>query len=170
VIAQTVEEVLMHRNFILLVALAISLAAPAMANTLVVAEVRSGCIVEFEGGFAVHLTGITVPRSLTQVGWRAYDLVKRRLEGNRVAVFTWTTDNTAAGIVHGEDGLAFAKIVYGRGQSAKGSGTDIAAELLELGYAKVDSEHLPDGFEHYRDIERRAKDQKLGLWASGASL
>jgi endonuclease YncB( thermonuclease family) len=140
-------------------------AIPVTANTLVVAKVSSGNLIEFEGGFAVHLAGISVPGPDTPIGRQAHAVVKQRIEGKRVAVFTWTTDNTAAGIVHGEDGLAFATIVYGRGLSEKGSGTDIAAELLELGYARVDPEHLPDGYEHYRDIERRAKQQNLGIWA-----
>ena len=41
-----------------------------------------------------------------------------------------------------------------------------AAELLELGYAKVDPDRLPEGYEHYRELERRAKDRQVGLWAS----
>lgn len=166
--ANFVDEVLMYRRCTLLFVLIATLAVPAGANTLVVSAVRGGCVVEFEGGFTVHLTGISVPGPKTQIGWEAYDFTKRRLEGNRVAVYTWTTDNTTAGIVRGEDGLPFAKVVYGAGLAGKGpsNGVDIGAELLELGYAKVNSEHLPDGFEHYRDIERRARDQELGLWAS----
>jgi len=150
-----------RRSLVMLVALFSILPAQAAANTLIVAEVHAGDLVEFEGGFTVHLTGIVVPGPRTQVGWEAFDFTKRRLEGKQVAVFTWTTDNTAAGIVRGEDGLAFAKIVYGKDLSI-----DVAAELLENGYARVDPEHLPEGFEHYREIERQAKDQKLGIWAS----
>jgi len=30
----------------------------------------------------------------------------------------------------------------------------------------VDSEHLPEGYDHYLDIERQAKAQKLGIWAN----
>lgn len=152
----------MRRSFmILLVAIISFLAATAAANTLVVSEVRGGCVVEFEGGFTVHLTGVSVPGERTRVGYQAYDFAKRRLEGKRVAVFTWTTDNTAAGIVYGDDGLAFAKIKYGKGLS-----TDIAEELLERGLARVDPDHLPDGCEHYPEIERQAKEEKLGLWAT----
>jgi endonuclease YncB( thermonuclease family) len=136
------------------------LVARASANTLVVAEVHGGCRVEFQGGFAVHLTGISVPGAKTRLGYEAHDFVKRRLEGQRVAVVTWTTDNTAAGIVYGADGLPLAKIRYG-----KGLAVDIAAELLERGLARVDWEHLPKGFEHYGEIEVRAKSQKIGLWS-----
>jgi len=158
----TVEEVLMPRIFLIsLVALLSIPASPVAANTLVVAEVHAGDLVEFEGGFTVHLTGIVVPGRTTQIGWMAFDFTKRRLEGKLVAVFTWTTDNTPAGIVLGEDGLAFAKISYGKGLSV-----DIAAELLERGFARVDSEHLPEGYDHYLDIERQAKAQKLGIWAN----
>jgi endonuclease YncB( thermonuclease family) len=152
---------------IMLVSIISIAAVPASANTLIVAEVHSGDLVEFEGGFTVHLTGIAAPDRQTQIGWEAFDFTKRRLEGKRVAVFTWTTDNTAAGIVFGDDGLAFAKIVYGNGLSNdKGASTDIAAELLERGFARVDPDHLPEGYEHYREIERRARDQKLGIWAN----
>ncbi|MCW8985195.1 MAG: thermonuclease family protein [Thermoanaerobaculales bacterium] len=147
--------------FILLLVLILAVATSAAANTLVVAEVHGGDLVEFEGGFTVHLTGIVVPGRTTQIGWKAFDFTKRRLEGKRVAVFTWTTDDTAAGIVLGEDGLAFAKISYGKGLSI-----DIAAELLERGFARVDPDRLPEGYDHYREIERRAKDQQVGIWAS----
>lgn len=147
-------------TLIMLTASVVLLSTPLAAHTLVVAKVEGGCIVQFEGGFRVHLTGITVPGPETEVGWAAYDYAKRRLEGTRVAVFTWTTDNTAAGIVCGDDGLAFAKIMYGRGLSI-----DIAAELLERGLARVDTERLPDGCEHYREIERDAKARGLGLWS-----
>jgi endonuclease YncB( thermonuclease family) len=163
VIENTVEEVLMRRSsLIMLVSFFTVLVAPAAANTLVVAEVHRGCTVEFEGGFTVHLTGITVPRPKTQAGWEAYDFAKRRLEGKRVAVFTWMTDNTAAGIARENDGLAFAKIKYGKGLTI-----DIAAELLEHGLARIDPEHLPEDCDHYREIERQAKERMLGLWASG---
>ena len=135
-------------------------AAPASANTLVVAKVHGGDLVEFQGGFTIHLTGIVVPNRNTQIGWEAYDFSKRRLEGKRVAVFTWTTDNTATGIEFGEDELPFAKISYGKDRKI-----DIAAELLKHGYAKVNPDHLPEGYEHYQEIERRAKAQMMGVWA-----
>jgi endonuclease YncB( thermonuclease family) len=155
-------EVLMRRIvMIMLIALCTAVAIPSSAHTLIVAEVHSGSVVESEGGFTVHLTGVRVPEWQTQIGWKAYDFIKRRLEGKRMAVFTWTTDDTAAGIVFGEDGLAFAKISYGRDLTI-----DMAAELPESGYAKVDPGHLPEGFDHYREIERRAQEQNLGVWAN----
>jgi len=152
---------------ILLVALLSMPAGQAAANTLVVAEVHAGDLVEFEGGFTVHLTGIEVPGCSTEIGRKAFDYTKGLLEGKLVAVFTWTTDNTAAGIVRGEDGLAFAKIMYSVGLlNDKGVSADIAAELLEHGFAKVNSDRLPEDFGHYREIERRARDQKVGIWAN----
>ena len=152
----------MPRMFLItLIALLSILTSPAAANTLIVAEVHAGDLVKFEGGFKVHLTGIAVPGSSTQIGWKAFNFTKRRLEGKLVAVYTWTTDNTAAGIVLGDDGLAFAKIVYGNGVF-----TDIAAELLEHGLARVDPDRLPEGYDHYREIKSQARDQKLGIWAN----
>jgi endonuclease YncB( thermonuclease family) len=146
---------------ILLVASVMMPAGPAAANTLVVAEVHAGDLVEFEGGFTVHLTGIAIPGRTTQIGWTAFDFTKRRLEGKLVAVFTWTTDNTAAGIVIAADGLAFAKISYG-----KDPAIDIAAELLERGLARVDPDRLPEGYDHYMEIECQARNRKVGLWAN----
>lgn len=144
-----------------LVALLSITSSPEAANTLIVAEVHAGDLVEFEGGFKVHLTGIVVPGCTTQIGWKPFDFTKRRLEGKQVAVHTWTTDNTAAGVVFGEDGLALAKISYGRALSI-----DLAMELLERGFARTNSDRLPEGYDHYLEIERQAKDQKLGIWAN----
>ena len=62
----------MPRMFlIMLVALLAIPAGPAAANTLLVAEVHAGDLVEFEGGFTVHLSGILVPGRTTQIGWKA---------------------------------------------------------------------------------------------------
>ncbi len=148
------------RSLVVLVVLAMSLTAAAGGNTLVVTEVREGCTVVFEGGFTVHLTGVALPAPGTELGRQACEFLKLRIEGQRVAVFTWTTDNTAAGIVHGDDGLAFATIKYGNAFSA-----DIAVQLLERGLARVDPEHLPDGSEHYLEIEKAARAAGLGMWA-----
>ena len=152
----------MHRKTqAAVVALAMLIVASVAANTLTVARVHAGEIIEFEGGWKTHLTGIIVPSPRDPIGYQAFDFTKRRLEGKFVAVFTWTTDNTAAGIVHGEDGLPFAKVMYGEGRSI-----DIAALLLEKGYAQVDDDHLPEGYEHYREIEREAREKQLGIWAT----
>jgi endonuclease YncB( thermonuclease family) len=149
-------------SMIIVVTVGAMLTAPVGANTLVVAEVHPGCIVEFEGGYRVHLAGISIADADSEIGRAAYDFVKRRLKGKRVAVFTWTTDNTAAGIVYGEDGLAFARIMYGDEPP-----TDIASELLKRGFARVDPAHLPEGYKDYWEIERRAEEGTLGLWATG---
>jgi len=152
----------MPRIFLItLIALLLLPSNPAAANTLTVAEVHAGDLVEFEGGFKAHLTGIVVPGPTSQIGWKAFDFTKRRLEGKLVAVYTWTDDNTAVGIVLGEDGLASAQILYWKGLSV-----DIAAELLEQGLARVDPDRLPEGYDHYLEIERLAKDQEVGIWAS----
>ena len=150
----------MHRIPASLVVTALLVFTPtAAANTLTVAKVHDGGTVEFEGGFTVHILGILVPSPETVVGRKAFDHVKRQLEGKVVKVFTWTTDNTAASIVYGDDELAFAKIMCGEGLA-----TDIAAELLECGFAQVDSDHLPEGCLHYRTIETRAREDNVGIW------
>lgn len=135
-----------------------------------VTEVRGGCLVEFDSGFTGHLAGVVVPGPETHIGWQAYDFVKRRLEGTRVAVFTWTTDNAAAGIVYRDDGLAFATIVYGAMLSGKDAGSDIAAELLALGFGEVDVERLPQSHQHYLDIEEQAREKEIGLCAPACEV
>jgi len=152
----------MHRKAQTFVSvLAMLIVASVAANTLTVARVHAGDIIEFEGGWKTHLTGIIVLSPQDPMGHQAFDFTKRRLEGKVVAVFTWTTDKTAAGIVHGDDGLPFAKVMYGKGRSI-----DIAALLLEKGYARVNDDRLPEGYEHYREIERLARERKLGIWAN----
>ena len=131
----------------------------AYANTLTVAHVHAGAIIEFEGGWKTHLAGITVPDPTTGIGYKAYDFAKRQLEGKVVAVFTCTTDNTSAGIVYGEDGLPFAKIMFGKAMA-----TDIAAILLEKGYAGVDENCPTENFDAYKEIEREARRQQAGMW------
>ena len=148
-----------RRLTVLSIATLLLLAVTVSANTLTVARVHPGAIVEFEGGFRVRLLGVRIPPPRTQIGYQAYDFVKRRLEGKLVKVFTWTTDDTAGGIVYGDDGLPFATILYGAGLES-----DIAAELLQEGYATVDSAHQPDDVGHYDQIEARAQAENLGLW------
>ena len=150
-----------RQSLAVLVALSIATAATAGGNTLLVTEVREDCTVVFDGGFAIHLTGITFPDPDTELGREACDFVRRRIAGQRVAVFTWTTDGTAAGIVWGDDKLAFATILYGEHRSI-----DIAAQLLERGLARVDPERLPQIAQHYREIEWTARVHGLGVWSS----
>jgi endonuclease YncB( thermonuclease family) len=131
----------------------------AYANTLTVAHVHAGDIIEFEGGWKTRLAGITVPDPTTKIGYHAYDFTKRQLEGKVVGVFTCTTDNTSAGIVYAEDSLPLAKIMYG-----KALATDIAAMLLEKGYARVDDNCPTENFDAYKEIEREARRQQAGMW------
>jgi endonuclease YncB( thermonuclease family) len=149
--------ILISRNLIAVAFL--FFAGIAAANTLTVASVHAGGVIEFEGGWETHLAGITVPDRTTPIGYQAFDFTKRLLEGKTVAVFTCTTDNTSAGIVYGEDGLPFAKIVFGTDLE-----TDIAALLLEKGYARVDENCPTENYDAYKDIEREARRQGVGLW------
>ncbi|TKJ37983.1 hypothetical protein CEE37_13560 [candidate division LCP-89 bacterium B3_LCP] len=135
------------------------LPAHAGGNTLVIKSVQNGDTIEFEGGFTAHLTGIKVPSPNTQVGYKAFDFTKRAVEGKRVQVFTYTTDNTAAGIVYGKDSLPFVQIKYGEGYS-----TSLNELLLKKGYAKVNTKFLPEELEYFRDLESEAKRKGLGIW------
>lgn len=138
-------------------------AAVATANTRVVVRVHSGDLIEIEGGWVTRLTGISVPEPDETFGMQALDFSKRRIEGRTVAMFTWTTDNTAATIVRDENGRPFATIKFGTALDI-----DLAAVLLEKGLARVDEEHLPESLHHYREIERSARQNGLGIWSAPA--
>ncbi len=154
----------MKETTAVLAAAALLICAIAAANTRRVAAVHAGDLIEIEGGWTTRLTGIRVPALNHPIGWQAYDFTKRRLEGQTVAMFTWTKDDTAATIVRDQDGRPFATIMFG-----KGLATDIAALLLERGLARVEKEYLPEGSQHYFEIERAARHQGLGIWASNPS-
>lgn len=132
----------------------------ALANVLTVSRVHTGDLIEFEGGWTTRLTGIKAPAMGTPAGEQAFDFTRRRLEGKRVKVFTYTTDNTAAGIVKDAEGRPFAHILFGPELS-----TDINALLLEMGLAQIDEAYLPADLVHYREIQAEARAKKVGIWS-----
>ena len=140
--------------------------APALVfgNVRKIAKVHAGDLIELEGGFTAHLTGITVPDKSTKLGFKVYDFTKRELEGKVVKVFTYTTNDQASGIVYGEDGLAFMQIVYGSSIGHEKGEINFNELLLKMGYAKVNEKYLPDDLKHFKDLELEAKANKLGMW------
>jgi endonuclease YncB( thermonuclease family) len=140
--------------------LAMAVTAAAGGNTRTVAVVVEPDLVELAGGWRTRIAGVVAPEPETPLHQQALELSRSLLEGELVAIFTWTTDNTARGIVYGPDGLPFAKILCGPDRA-----TDIAEVLLERGLARVDRDHLPPDCGHYRDIERRARERRIGIWA-----
>lgn len=150
-------------NLILAVVIALvalGVADPALGNTRTIDEVLSGDLVRIGETFVARLTGITVPPRNEIMGYRIYDFTKRQLEGKKVKIFTWTTDNTAAGIVRDDDERPFVQIYYGKGME-----TSFNELLLKKGYARVDTEYLPDELKHYLELEKEARDKGLGIWA-----
>jgi endonuclease YncB( thermonuclease family) len=145
---------------IAMVSLIAGLAGPALGNTGTVDEVLSGDLVRFGESFVARLTGIKAPPRSSMTGYRIYDFTKREIEGKVVRLFTWTTDNTAAGIVYDGDGRAFVQIYYGKGME-----TSFNELLLKKGYARVDEEFLPDDLKHYLELEEEAREKGLGIWA-----
>jgi endonuclease YncB( thermonuclease family) len=139
----------------------VSAPASAGGNTGTVSEVISGDLVRF-GNFTARLTGIEAPAKDTVMGKRVFEFTKAELEGGLVKFFTWTTDNTAAGIVYDGKGRAFVQIYYGPEMK-----TSFNELLLSMGFARVDRSRLPDGLEHYLEIEKKARDGRLGIWADG---
>jgi len=138
------------------------LAAPATAggNTGTVTKVLSGDIVRIGDSFVVRLTGVAAPDTNDALGEEVFAFTKNELEGRLVKLFTWTTDNTAAGIVRNDEGRAFIQIQYG-----KEFATNFNEFLLEKGFARVDEEFLPEELaERYRELEKTARKKGLGIW------
>jgi endonuclease YncB( thermonuclease family) len=132
----------------------------ALANTGTIKKVLSGDLVQIGDTFVARLTGITTPPRNETLGYKICDFTKGELEGKTVKLFTWTTDNTAAGIVHDENGYPFVVIEYWKG----GEYLRFNEVLLKTGYARVDREYLPDHLKHYLELENEAREKKLGIW------
>ncbi len=134
-------------------------AVSAAANTGIVKRVLSGDLVQFGDEFVARFTGIVCPPREESIGYEIYDFTKRQLEGQTVVLFTWTKDNTAAGIVHDEKGYPFVQVFYGEGATIS-----FNEVLLKKGFARVDLKYLPDDLKHYLDLEREAREKGLGIW------
>jgi endonuclease YncB( thermonuclease family) len=157
-----VEEFIMSglkKKFMLVILIMLSFQISAVCNTGVIKKVLSGDLVQIGDTFVARLTGITAPPRDETLGYKIYDFTKRELEGKTVKIFTWTTDNTAAGIVYDENGYPFVEIEFLEGESL--SFNEI---LLQKGYARVDQKHLPENLKHYLDVEREAREKGLGIW------
>jgi len=147
------------KNLMLMALTILSLSISAVCNTGVVKKVLSGDLVQIGDTFVARLTGITVPPRDETLGYKIYDFTKRELEGKTVKIFTWTTDNTAAGIIYDENGHPFVEIEFLEGESL--SFNEI---LLQKGYARVDQKYLPENLKHYLDLEKEAREKGLGIW------
>jgi endonuclease YncB( thermonuclease family) len=148
-----------HKKLMLVILMMLSFKISAVCNTGVIKKVLSGDLVQIGDTFVARLTGITAPPRNETLGYKIYDFTKRELEGKTVKIFTWTTDNTAAGIVYDENGYPFVEIEFLEGESR--SFNEI---LLKKGYACVDQKHLPENLKHYLDLERQAREKGLGIW------
>lgn len=135
------------------------LSISAIGNTGVVKKVLSGDLVQIGDTFVARLTGITTPPRDETSGYKIYDFTKRQLEGKTVKIFTWTTDNTAEGIVYDENGYPFVEIEFLEGESLS-----FNELLLKKGYARVDPKYLPENLKHYLDLEKEARKKGLGIW------
>ncbi len=129
-----------------------------LANQRTIVKVHRGDIVELEGGWKARLVGVRAADLDDPYGQKAFQYAQQALEGQRVTFSSWTKDNTAAGIVYGEDGLPFATVEYGPQRK------DFGAELVSMGLAEVDTEHLPEFAEHYNNLQKKAIAQHSGMW------
>ncbi|MBU8869514.1 MAG: thermonuclease family protein [Gemmatimonadales bacterium] len=141
-------------------AVIVSMAVSASANTGVVEKVIDGGTIRIGGSFVARFTGLAVPDTTTSIGLMIRDFTRQELEGKLTRLFTWTTDNTAAGIVRDGNDLPFVQIRYGDDLS-----TSFNEVLLEKGYARVDRNWLPEDLAHYVDLEREARRKEFGIWA-----
>jgi endonuclease YncB( thermonuclease family) len=147
------------RTRILIAAAGLAAALAAAANVRVIDEVLSGDVVRIGDAFVARLTGLRAPGRDEPLGQEIYDFTRRELEGRAVKIVTWTTDNTAAGIVHDEEGHAFVQVFYGKNNTVS-----FNEVLLKKGYARVDLQYLPDDLKHFVDLEKEARAKGLGLW------
>jgi len=134
-------------------------ATSSRGNTLVIKKVHDGDTIECEGGFKAHLSGVDTPDLDEKYGQKVYEFTKQELEGKLVAAFTYTLNNNADGIVYDKDGYAFMKIKYGDECSI-----DFGALIIKMGFAKVDKRFPIDDLDKYIELEKEAKDKKLGIW------
>ncbi len=146
--------------FVVIVLLTAGVADPVLSNTGTIDEVLGGDLVRIGDSFITRLTGIKAPPRNEIMGYRIYDFTKREIEGKKVKFITWTTDNTAAGIVRDGNDHAFVQIYYGKGME-----TSFNEVLLRKGYARVDKDFLPDDLKHYLELEKEAREKGLGIWA-----
>jgi endonuclease YncB( thermonuclease family) len=147
------------KRVISVILLILALPISALPNTGVVKKVLSGDLVQIGDTFVARLTGIMAPPRDETLGYKIYDFTKRELEGKTVKIFTWTTDNTAAGIVRDENGCPFVEIEYWKGEYLS-----FNEVLLKKGYARADQKYLPESLKHYLDLEKEAREKGLGIW------
>lgn len=150
------------------------------ANILTIGKVLSGDRLEIKGWEKVGLTGIKAPGLNEPMGKEAFEFTQTELEGKLVEIDTYTTDNTAKGIVRDKEGLARVVVRYGdighekKGKSdsshekyagpAKQQSVDFNALMLIKGLASVDEAFLPEHLQYYKDLEAIAKQEKAGIW------
>ncbi|MCF7809854.1 thermonuclease family protein [bacterium] len=148
--------------FIFSVVIAITV-TPVSANTLVIKKVHDGDTIECEGGFKAHISGVNTPDLDEKFGQKVFEFTKNELEGELVAVYSYTLNNNADGIVYDKDGYAFMKIMYGDDHSI-----DFGALLIKKGLARVDKRFPIDDLDKYIALEKEAKEKKVGIWVENS--
>lgn len=132
----------------------------AGGNTGVVTDIVRSDIVTIGESFTARLTGVIVLSSgSSEIDEEISSFTREELYGKLVKLFTWTTDNTAAGIVYDADGYPFVTIYYG--ENFDKCFNEI---LLSKGFAEVDTLWLPQDRLYYMDLEKSARENGLGIW------
>lgn len=150
----------------------VALPAVVMANTATIEKVYQGDRLQIKGWEIVRLTGIIAPKLDENCGEEACQFTKQELEGKLVVMRTYTTDNTAAGIVRDAEGLCMVQIEYEGDSLSRSEKTKDAPQLVDFnalmlakGLARVDEMYLPTWLQHYKEIEDVAQEKKIGIWA-----
>lgn len=145
---------------ILVVLLMLAIPVSILANTGVITKVLDSDLIQIGDSFVARFTGLTVLPKSDPLGYKIYDFTKRELEGKTVKIFTWTTDDTAKGIVYNENERPFVQIYYGKDLSVS-----FNEVLLKKGYARIDKKYLPEDLkERYLELEKEAREAGLGIW------
>jgi micrococcal nuclease len=150
-----------HKIALTILIICTFLCATVFGNTLTIAKVISGDEFELEDGQKVFFVGIDTPDEGEYLYLEVFDFVKRQLEGKLVACRSFKQrDVEGKDAYYDEDGYFHMQIEY-----QKDFQVDLNVLLLEKGYARVDENDLPEELKHYREIERQARENKLGIWA-----
>ncbi|MBZ0263532.1 thermonuclease family protein [bacterium] len=133
---------------------------PTFANINKVDEVLAADKIRF-GEWTTMITGIRVPAVDLKWGKEAKKLATQMLAGKSVKMFTLTTDGMTSGIVRNAQGYPCATLLCGEKMDL-----DYAVLLLERGLARVDEKTLQKDQENYREVEKIAREKKVGIWSN----
>jgi endonuclease YncB( thermonuclease family) len=140
--------------------LSMILCTGSLARTLVISKVINGEEFELEGGEKAVLVGVDAPDSGEYLYQEVTEFVTQELEGKKVACRSFQQrDLDGKDAYYDDKGYLHMQIECGKDYQ-----TDFNALMLEKGYARVNETDLPMELEHYRKLERQAREGEVGIW------